>query len=202
MTREDVAKLIRMNFTLYKLGAKPLTDEEMETTIDVWAFQFRNYSGDAVKKAFLAANKVCKYPICVADIFEQLPKEDMADNWRKLKTAIGKVEYYMGWRACPMILGIDGNGKPIKSSGTDEINAVFEGLPQTVKNWLGSSSELVNLSRYSEDELDRYRRPEFMKVPPEPIGGLQERGRLADGNHIAGITGNLPESCAGVPARR
>jgi len=31
MTREDVAKLIRMNFTLYKLGAKPLTDEEMET---------------------------------------------------------------------------------------------------------------------------------------------------------------------------
>ena len=37
MTREDVAKLIRMNFTLYKLGAKPLTDEEMETTIDVWA---------------------------------------------------------------------------------------------------------------------------------------------------------------------
>ena len=25
MTREDVAKLIRMNFVLYKLGSKPLT---------------------------------------------------------------------------------------------------------------------------------------------------------------------------------
>ena len=46
MTREDVAKLIRMNFTLYKLGAKPLTDEEMETTIDVWTYQFGDYDGD------------------------------------------------------------------------------------------------------------------------------------------------------------
>lgn len=199
MTREDVAKLIRMNFVLYKLGAKPLTDDEMELMLDAWAYQFRDYDGSTVKRAFLAANRVCKYPISVADIVDQLPKEDMADSWRKLKAAIGKVEYYMGWRSCPMVLGIDDNGRPVKSSGTDEIAAVFDGLPQTVKKWLGSSSELVNLSRYSEDELDRYRRPEFMKLPPEPITGLQERGRLTDGNHIAG---SLPENRARAPARR
>ena len=56
MTREDVAKLIRMNFVLYKLGSKPLTDKEMQTTIDVWAYQFGDYDGDTVKRAFLAAN--------------------------------------------------------------------------------------------------------------------------------------------------
>ena len=27
MTKEEAAQLIRMNFTLYKLGSKPLTDE-------------------------------------------------------------------------------------------------------------------------------------------------------------------------------
>lgn len=199
MTREDVAKLIRMNFVLYKLGSKPLTDDEMELMLDAWAYQFRDYDGPTVKRAFLEANKVCKYPISVADIFDQLPKEDMADNWRKLKAAIGKAEYYMGWRSCPMVFGIDDNGRPIKSSGTNEIAAVFDSLPQTVKKWLGSSSELVNLSRYSEDELDRYRRPEFMKLPPEPIKGRQEMGRLTDGNHTAG---SLPENRAGTPACR
>lgn len=199
MTREDVAKLIRMNFVLYKLGSKPLTDNEMELMLDAWAYQFRDYDGTAVKRAFLEANRVCKYPIGVADIFDQLPKEDMADNWRKLKAAIGKVEYYMSWKSCPMVLGIDDNGRPVKSSGTDEIAAVFDGLPQTVKKWLGSSSELVNLSRYSVEELDRYRRPEFMKIPPEPITDRQERRRLTDGNHIAG---SLPEDRAGTPARR
>lgn len=72
MTREETATLIRMNFTLYKLGAKPLSDSEMETTIDVWTYQFRDYDGETVKRAFLAANRVCVYPITVADIFKQL----------------------------------------------------------------------------------------------------------------------------------
>lgn len=77
MTREDVAKLIRMNFVLYKLGSKPLTDEEMQTTIDVWAYQFGDYDGDTVKRAFLAANRVCVYPVTVADI------DDIADDSKK-----------------------------------------------------------------------------------------------------------------------
>lgn len=195
MTREDVAKLIRMNFVLYKLGSRPLTDEEMETTIDVWAYQFRDYDGDTVKRAFLEANRVCKFPISVADIWEHLPKEDMADNWRKLKTAIGKAEYYMSWRSCPMVMGVDDNGKPIKSSGTEEIAAVFDALPQTVKKWLGSSSELVNLSKYNEEELDRFRRPEFMKLSPEPIIARQERGRLINGHYTSR---SLPENRTGA----
>lgn len=73
MTKEEAAQLIRMNFTLYKLGSKPLTDEEMETTLDVWAYQFRDYPGDVVKRAFLAANRVCVYPITVADIYSSFP---------------------------------------------------------------------------------------------------------------------------------
>ena len=73
MTREDVAKLIRMNFVLYKLGSKPLTDEEMQTTIDVWTYQFGDYDGDTVKRAFLAANRVCVYPVTVATSSSSFP---------------------------------------------------------------------------------------------------------------------------------
>lgn len=198
MTKEEVTELIRMNFSLYKLGAKPLTESEMKDNITVWAYQFREYPADTVKRAFLEANRECVFPITVADIFRHLPKEDMADNWRKLKAAIGKVEYYMGWRSCPMILGVDETGRPVKSSGTEEIAAVFDALPRTVQKWLGSASELANLSRYTEDELDRYRRPEFMKLPPEPLFRPERKESLTDGKHFAGC---LPEDRAGTPAQ-
>lgn len=198
MTKEEVTQLICMNFSLYKLGAKPLTENEMHDMVTVWAYQFRDYPVDMVKQAFLDANRECVFPITVADICSHLPKEDMADNWRQLKAAISKVEYYMGWRACPMLLGIGEDGRPVKSSGTEEIAAVFDALPRTVKKWLGSSSELVNLSRYSEDELDRYRRPEFMKLSPEPLIRQERKECLTDGKHTAGC---LPENRAGAPAQ-
>lgn len=88
MTREEVAELIRMNFILYKLGSKPLTDEEMKTTIDVWGYQFGDYDGNAVKRAFLAANRVCVYPITVADIFKQFSQSmDPSAEWDALAVA-------------------------------------------------------------------------------------------------------------------
>lgn len=36
MTKEEVAELILRNATLYKQMMKPLTDEELEDTIDEW----------------------------------------------------------------------------------------------------------------------------------------------------------------------
>ena len=71
MTKEEAADLILMNATLYKQMIKPLTDEEMEATINEWTYQFRDYPGEVVKKAYLAARRVCVYPISVADIFQE-----------------------------------------------------------------------------------------------------------------------------------
>lgn len=163
MTKEDAAGLLDMNFILYKLGSNPLPEDELETLIDVWAYQFKDYDAGIVKKAFLEANRVCKYPISVADVYEHLPKENFSKTWSQLKAAIGKAKYYMGWRSCPMVIGIDKDGRAIKSNGATEIENLYDGLPETVKKWLGSKSELINLTRYTEDELERYKRPEFVK---------------------------------------
>ena len=111
MTKEETAQLIRMNFTLYKLGSKPLTDEEMETTIDVWTYQFRDYPGEVVKRAFLAANRVCIYPITVADIYKQLSQcIDPEAEWGALADAARKAQKYMSWKNFPMVTGIDEKG--------------------------------------------------------------------------------------------
>lgn len=161
MTREDVAKLIRMNFTLYKLGAKPLTDEEMETTIDVWTYQFGDYDGDTVKRAFLAANRVCVYPVTVADIFKQLSQcIDPEAEWDALAEAAHKAQKYMSWKNFPMVTGIDEKGGLIRSDGTEELQVLYNNLPPAAKTYAGSVVGLKELAMIPDLT---YRRVEFLK---------------------------------------
>ncbi|MFR5705266.1 MAG: hypothetical protein ACLUEF_05875 [Faecalibacterium prausnitzii] len=161
MTREDVAKLIRMNFTLYKLGAKPLTDEEMETTIDVWAYQFGDYDGDTVKRAFLAANRVCVYPVTVADIFKQLSQcLDPSAEWEALAVAARKAQTFLSWRKFPMVTGIDEKGGLLRSDGQKELKALYDKLPPAAKSYAGSVGGLAALAEMPDLT---YRRAEFLK---------------------------------------
>lgn len=180
MTREDVAKMIRMNFTLYKLGAKPLTDEEMETTIDVWAYQFGDYDGDTVKRAFLAANRVCAYPITVADIFKQLSQNINPDaEWEALADAARKAQRFLSWRNFPMVTGIDEKGGLLRSDGTKEMKALFDSLPPAAKTYAGSVGGLEELARTPDLT---YRRVEFLKQSREDITTApREAARLRGG---------------------
>lgn len=167
MTKEEAAQLIRMNFTLYKLGSKPLTDEEMETTLDVWTYQFRDYPGEVVKRAFLAANRVCVYPITVADIFRQLSQNiDPDAEWGALADAARKAQRFLSWRNFPMVTGIDEKGGLLRSDGTKELKALFDSLPPAAKTYAGSVGGLEELARTSDLT---YRRVEFLKQSREDI---------------------------------
>lgn len=180
MTKEEAAELVLMNATLYKLGTKPLTDEEMKTVIDVWTYQFRDYPGDVVKRAFLAANRVCAYPITVADIFKQLSHSlDPDAEWDALAAAAYKAQKYLSWRNCPMITGVDEQGGLLRSDGTQELRELFEGLPPAAKSYAGSVGGLTELARTPDLT---YRRVEFLKQAREDISTApKEAAQLRSG---------------------
>lgn len=180
MTKEEAAQLIRMNFVLYKLGSKPLTDEEMETTLDVWTYQFRDYPGDVVKRAFLAANRVCVYPITVADIYKQLSQcINPEAEWDALADAARKAQKYMNWKNFPMVTGIDEKGGLLRSDGTKELKALFDSLPPAAKTYAGSVGGLEELARTPDLT---YRRVEFLKQSREDITTApREAARLRSG---------------------
>lgn len=180
MTKEEAARLIRMNFTLYKLGSKPLTDEEMETTLDVWTYQFRDYPGDVVKRAFLAANRVCVYPITVADIYKQLSQcINPEAEWDALADAARKAQKYMSWKRFPMVIDIDEKGGPIRSDGTEELQVLYDNLPPAAKTYAGSVGGLKELAMTSDLT---YRRVEFLKRSREDITTApREAARLRSG---------------------
>lgn len=180
MTKEETAELILMNATLYKLGTKPLTDDEMKTTIDVWAYQFKDYPGDVIKRAFLAANRMCVYPITVADIFKQLSQSiDPDAEWTALADAAHKAQAFLFWRTCPMIVGVDDKGQPIRSDGREELKALFDGLPPAAKAYAGNVGGLEELARTPDLT---YRRVEFLKQSREDITTApREAARLRSG---------------------
>lgn len=167
MTKEEAAELILMNATLYKLGTKPLSDDEMKTTIDIWTYQFRDYPGEVVKRAFLAANRVCVYPITVADIFKQLSQNINPDaEWEALADAARKAQRFLSWRNFPMVTGIDEKGGLLRSDGTKELKALFDSLPPAAKTYAGSVGGLEELARTPDLT---YRRVEFLKQSREDI---------------------------------
>lgn len=168
MTKKDVAELIRMNFALYKLGAKPLTDAELKSMSDVWLWHFEKYPALLIRQAFLQANAVCKFAIQPSDIFDQL-KQMAAENmpaaesqWQQLKAAVHKADAYASRRKYPL-LGIDANGNVTKDDGTEALQTLFDGLPANIREYLGSPSALTDLTRCGDVELDTYRRNEFLQ---------------------------------------
>lgn len=167
MTKEEAAELILMNATLYKLGTKPLSDDEMKTTIDIWTYQFRDYPGEVVKRAFLAANRVCVYPITVADIYKQLSQcIDPEAEWGALADAARKAQKYMSWKNFPMVTGIDEKGGLIRSDGTEELQVLYDNLPPAAKTYAGSVGGLKELAMTPDLT---YRRVEFLKQSREDI---------------------------------
>lgn len=180
MTKEEAAELILMNATLYKLGTKPLTDDEMKTTIDVWAYQFKDFPSDVVKRAFLSANRVCVYPITVADIFKQLSQNiDPDAEWEALADAARKAQRFLSWRNFPMVTGIDEKGGLLRSDGTKELKALFDSLPPAAKTYAGSVGGLEELARTPDLT---YRRVEFLKQSREDITTApREAARLRGG---------------------
>lgn len=181
MTKEEAAELILMNATLYKLGTKPLTDDEMKTTIDVWTYQFRDYPGEVVKRAFLAANRVCVYPVTVADIYKQLSQcIDPEAEWSALAEAARKAQKFMSWKNFPMVTGIDEKGGLIRSDGTEELQVLYDSLPPAAKTYAGSVGGLKELAMTPDLT---YRRVEFLKQSREDITTtLREAARLRAGD--------------------
>lgn len=164
MTKIDALELLKLNQTLYKLRPDALTETELNKSVEIWAWQFKDYDADIVKRAFLMAVRVCKYPVTIADVFEQLnsmtPAASPESMWQELKAACKKAQKYLPWRKCPMIIGTGENGERITSNGQSELQDLFDSLPDAAKTYLGSVSGLVDLANSGADD---YRRSEFVR---------------------------------------
>jgi hypothetical protein len=168
MTEKECAMLMRMNLAYYKNSAKPLTDAELANNTQIWFYHLHDYPFETVKKALLDAMTETEFPVQLKHIFDKLkpPRVSAETEWQSMLEAVNKAQRYIGWRACPMIVGQDDAGKPIRSHGEAELTEVYNSLPESGKAYLGGVSGLVDLARLGDTDL-QFRRNEFLRVARE-----------------------------------
>lgn len=146
MTVDEVTALMRWNVAMYANCAKPLSEENAATQITIWAAELVNVPAYAGQKAMRKAFTVCKFPVTLADLCDQLRSIQaeyavpVADAWKKILQMISRVRY------C---------GEPPL-----DYPAMFLDLPDVARDWLGSYHAALALNNMS-DEGRMYKRSEF-----------------------------------------
>lgn len=199
MDLNEVSDLIRMNMTLYKNSAKPLTENELEVMTSVWYWHFKDYDAKKVKRAFLAANAVCVYPIQPADIFKQLQvmqkqtEKSPIETWEIMLRTLEKIPQFLHRRKYPLVIGIDNQtGKLIESNGSKEIDELFNSLPDDAKRFFVSKNGMIEMSMFSNEELNRYRKKDFLSFCEEnsEINSQKYKNILVQAKKISMIEGD------------
>lgn len=72
MTIDEVTALMRWNVAMYSNSAKPLTDENAATQIAIWSAELADVPAYAGQKAMQKAFTVCRFPVTLADLCDQL----------------------------------------------------------------------------------------------------------------------------------
>lgn len=146
MTVDEVTALMKWNVAMYANCAKPLSEENAATQITIWAAELANVPAYSGQKAMRKAFTVCKFPVTLADLCDQLRSVQAeyavpaAEAWKKILQMISRVRY------C---------GEPPL-----DYPAMFSSLPDVAQDWLGSYHAALALNNMS-DEGRAYKRSEF-----------------------------------------
>ena len=125
----------------------------------------RDYPDKAVDVAFVKCLQTCKMPPTPADVIEQL--NSMADAleptdeelWSVLMRAVNKVTSELSYLQYPLL-------GETPDDAHKRIEKIYNGLPERVRQYVGSKGELMNIARsYSDNDL-KFEKTRFLKTMP------------------------------------
>lgn len=168
MTRNEVKSMLATMETVYPGYFKNEADDAARQRIDFWAVALKNEPAQEVRDALIEASKICKFPPSPADIFEQLRARrvdalpGVAELWRSTSTAARKIRTNNERAASGGY--IDAAGKHSPSDLRAENQAIFNALPDAVKEWAGGPNELASMFDREDGDLMTYVYPGFKKA--------------------------------------
>lgn len=161
-TQKKIIEMIGAVKTIYPYYAK---DTDVQTLVKTWTLLLRDYPDEAVDVAFVKCLQTCKMPPTPADVIEQL--NSMADAleatdeelWSVFTKAIDKVERQLGYLQYPLL-------GETPDDAHRRIEAVYEGLPERLRYYIGSKGELMKIARNYTDTDLKFEKQRFLKVMP------------------------------------
>jgi hypothetical protein len=164
-SQNKIIEMIAAIKTIYSYYAK---DTDVQMLVKTWTVLLKNYPDDAVEVAFYKCLQTCKMPPTPADVIEKLDEMMKADEptheelWNTFTKTLRKssaLVYRFSFNA------VQANGKTEGQNAREEFNALWNALPEALKQYLGGSGELIRLSRASDEEL-KFERTRFFKTMP------------------------------------
>ncbi|MBO5700926.1 MAG: hypothetical protein J6S71_00645 [Clostridia bacterium] len=175
---KKIAEIIAAIKTIYPYYSK---DADSVTLAKTWAFLLKDIPDEVTEVAFMQSLKVCKTPPTPADVLEQVRALNMASEptdeelWAELAKAIhetGRLVYYFRFTA------IQSNGKSEGDNARDKVQAIWDGLDEKLKMYVGSKGELMRMAECDEADLS-FEKSRFMKSAPI-IAKRQEYLQIAE----------------------
>lgn len=154
-----ITELIAGIKTIYSYYAK---DTDIKVLVKTWDLLLKEYPDEVVEVAFLKSLQTCKVPPTPADVIERIKgiyeRADQTDEelWSEFTTALHKTRTQVYRLQYPLI-----NENP-----RDQIELIWSGLNDRLKEYIGSKGELMRLSKSYTDEELKYEKTRFLKTLP------------------------------------
>lgn len=158
-TVNKITEMIAAIKTIYPYYAK---DTDVQMLVKTWNLLLKNYTDEAVEIAFYKCLQTCKMPPTPADVIEQLnsiseaAEQTEEEMWRVLTKTLRDVERQMFYIKYPKI----------GENARDVIQNIWEGLPDRLKQYIGSKGEMMRMADGYSDEDLKFEKVKFFKTMP------------------------------------
>lgn len=158
-------KIIEMIMCIKNTYAQYTKDINVEALVKTWALLLQDYPDKAVEVAFYKCLQTCEKPFPPATIIKELQAmleaTETTDEelWSEYTVALRKVEKQLGYLQYPLF-------GETKADTHKRIDAVWEGLPERLRYYIGSKGELMRMARdYTSEDL-KFEKNKFFKAMP------------------------------------
>lgn len=171
MTAKEVQSLIRQNLAMYRIGEKTLSEEQAATMLSVWAVELKDVPAPAGVLAMRRAFTVCRFPVTIADLFEQLrqmqstQRPTAAEEWAALLKEARKAASDAGQYTYTMRMD---DGRTQGQAARERNKARFESLHPAAQKLLGGTEGLISLGD-ADDTALRFAKRDFEKAYREYV---------------------------------
>lgn len=153
--------------TIYSYYAK---DTDIVTLAKTWELLLKDYPDEAVDIAFLKCLQTCKVPPTPADVIEQLramietTEPTQEELWSIYIDALSKTMRQMSCFGYSFVME---NGRTQGDNARAEVEEIWNTLPDEIKSYLGSKSELMRMSQEYKFNNDlTFEKSRFLKTMP------------------------------------
>ena len=156
----EIIMCIKNTYMQYTVGMN------VEALVKTWELLLKDYPDKAVEVAFYKCLQTCEKPPLPVHIIKELNGMVEAleatdeELWSEYTLALKKVEKQLGYLQYPLF-------GETKEDTHKRIEAVWNGLPERLRYYIGSKGELMRMARDYTDEDLKFERNRFFKQMPQ-----------------------------------